>query len=108
MAENSNLHNTADQSSAVPQQNDAQPQMRQGELSRMLMDTWKSFYPTHRNQVSWMTAGLLAACSFFVLGFWRGLVLILFVSIGYIYGKYRDGNSKVALVIARLSKRMWR
>ena len=71
-----------------------------------LKKVWFEFYPSHRNQVIYGTIGLLIAMGFLIAGFWPTLLLAVFIFVGVLYGRYRDGDRRVMVLIRRIIDRL--
>ena len=58
-------------------------------------------FPGHEHAVIGGLAGLLVAVLFFLLGFWRTVLVCLLVSFGVAVGQYLDGDPKMVDLIRR-------
>lgn len=52
-------------------------------------------FPGHENAVAWGFVGFLVAILFFVIGFWRTLLVVLLVVAGVAFGQVLDGDPKI-------------
>lgn len=52
-------------------------------------------FPGHENAVIWGFVGFLVALLFFIIGFWRTLVVVLLVVVGVAFGQVLDGDPKI-------------
>ncbi|WP_245579118.1 DUF2273 domain-containing protein [Atopobium fossor] len=67
--------------------------------------TWlEDTFPGKSNAVFFAICGLLAAIAFIAIGFWRSMLLIVFVISGYAFGQSIDGNPTIINSIKRALK----
>lgn len=52
-------------------------------------------FPGHENAVVWGFVGFLVALLFFIIGFWRTLLVILLVAVGVAFGQVLDGDPRI-------------
>lgn len=52
-------------------------------------------FPGHEHAVTWGFVGFLVAILFFVIGFWRTLLVVLLVVVGVAFGQVLDGDPKI-------------
>lgn len=64
-----------------------------------------SFVAAHPHATAYGTAGFAAAVLILIIGFWPTLLLALLAGAGVAIGRYRDGDSRMRLVLNRLAKR---
>lgn len=100
---------TADASHALPAANDSKAD--KGKESRedstpYIERAWITYYRDHRNQVVCATIGLLVAAGFLIIGFWPTLLLAVFISIGVLYGRYKDGDRKMMVTVKNVIDRL--
>lgn len=62
-------------------------------------------FPTNKNAVLGGIAGLLVACLFFALGFWKTLFIVILVLIGVAVGQIADGDPKLVRTITKLTRK---
>lgn len=62
-------------------------------------------FPSNKNAVLGGIAGLLVACLFFALGFWKTLFIVVLVLIGVAVGQIADGDPKLVRTINKLTKK---
>lgn len=60
---------------------------------------WTKFYHKHPNQVKFGAFGLALALAFIIFGLGATIVLALFVAIGILYGRYKDGDRKTSQTV---------
>lgn len=61
-------------------------------------------YNNHPGKLIGITLGFLFGLFFVTLGFWRTLVLVLFITVGYILGKIQDDHHSLSLWLERFLK----
>lgn len=71
-----------------------------------IKNAWFTYYNEHRNQVVCAFIGLLIASGFLIIGFFPTLLLAVFISIGVVYGRYKDGDQRTRSAIARIIDRL--
>lgn len=60
------------------------------------LHTWvHETFPGHENAVIGGFVGFLVALLFFVIGFWRTLLVVLLVAVGVAFGQVLDGDPKI-------------
>lgn len=98
---------TADSSRSLPANGDSQSGNDAKQDSAPSIErAWISYYHTHRNQVIWAIIGLLIAGGFIALGFWPTLLLAVFITIGMLYGRYKDGDRKMMNTVKNVIDRL--
>lgn len=66
------------------------------------ISSWvKNAFPGHENAVMFGLAGFVIAVLLFAIGFWRTLLITLFVVAGVAIGQMLDGNPKILRAIQR-------
>lgn len=75
---------------AKPQQTPSVARAREG-VRAWLHET----FPGHEHAVTWGFVGFLVAILFFIIGFWRTLVVLLLVFVGVTFGQVLDGDPKI-------------
>lgn len=63
---------------------------------------WESFYSQNRHAVFYAILGFVIAFALLVIGFWRTMLLCIFITAGIAYGQYRDGNPRIILFFLKL------
>ncbi len=86
-------------------QNVADPRAQESETWRAIKTKFARYYPAHKNQVTWMAVGLITALTLLIAGFWKGLLIIVLVSAGYVYGQIKDGNPRALKALTRMFRR---
>lgn len=67
--------------------------------------TWlDKTFPGKSNAILFAFCGLLAAIAFIAIGFWRSLLLIIFVVAGYAFGQSLDGKPTIINFVKRTLK----
>ena len=66
-------------------------------ISKWLTET----FPGHENAVMLGLAGFVCAVLLFAIGFWRTLLITLFVLVGVAAGQVLDGNPKILRAVKR-------
>jgi uncharacterized membrane protein len=61
-------------------------------------------YNNHPGKLIGIALGFLFGLFFVTLGFWRTLVLFLFITIGYILGKSQDDHQSLSFWLERFLK----
>ena len=102
---NSSAHATqssADTSTA----NQAQPGVKDAaqDAARKATTWLGKTFPGKSNAILFACLGLVAALAFIVIGFWRSLLLIIFVVSGYAFGQSLDGNPTIINTVKRTLK----
>lgn len=65
----------------------------------------RQFAERHWNELKYTLLGILIAVLFFVIGFWKTILLILLAVIGNVYGRYRDGDVRPLIFLERFFHR---
>lgn len=66
-------------------------------ISRWISET----FPGHENAVMLGLAGFVVAVLLFAIGFWRTLLITLFVVVGVAIGQVLDGDPKILRAVQR-------
>ncbi|HWQ72527.1 MAG TPA: DUF2273 domain-containing protein [Desulfitobacteriaceae bacterium] len=61
-------------------------------------------YNNHPGKLTGISLGFLVGLFFVTLGFWRTLILFIFIAVGYILGKSQDDHKSLSLWLERLLK----
>ena len=67
---------------------------------------WFNYYNEHRNQVVFAGIGLAVAAGFLIIGFWPTLLLAVFITAGVLYGRYKDGDRRMAATVKGIIDRL--
>lgn len=59
-------------------------------------------FPGHEHAVTWGFVGFLVAILFFVIGFWRTLLVVLLVFAGVAFGQVLDGDPRIINTLRRI------
>lgn len=79
---------------------------KQEELFPHAKKAWFSYYHDHRNQVIFASIGLIVAAGFLIIGFWPTLLLAVFITVGVLYGRYKDGDRKTVATVKGIISRL--
>lgn len=67
---------------------------------------WFKYYNKHRNQVVFATVGLLLGAGLLIIGFWPTLLLAVLITIGVLYGRYKDGDPRMMITVKNVIDRL--
>ena len=70
-------------------------------IIRSISNWLSAAFPGHKNAVMLGLAGFVLAVLFFAIGFWRTLLITLFVVVGVAIGQVLDGDPKILRAVQR-------
>ncbi len=70
----------------------------------MTGDTWQDFLSQHLGKILGVILGLLLGWMIIEYGFFKTLLVIIFVAVGFLVGKKADDNEDVLSAIRRFFK----